>query len=181
MFQDEETTKNEPRYIKKKKFVFISPFERYKRVIPMVAQEEAQERERQKRKEENRLIEKKKQEEDLTESKNRVYEHFKQVSQIATDENATKSSKKKPPVPLSQHQGRKRMRDSNINKEDEIRERTNDNLLTPAPLLQTRRIHRSKEESRDGEPLIEEQKVQECLARRIQDEVKNTDAVKSMR
>lgn len=181
MFQDEETTKNEPRYIKKKKSVFISPFERYKRVIPMVAQEEAQERERQKRQEENRLIEKKIQEEDLAESKNRVYEHFKQVSQIANEENATKSSKKKPPVPLSQQQGRKRMRDSNINKEDEIREKANDNdLLTPAPLLQTRRIHKPNEESRDGKPSIEEQKVQECLAR-IQDDVKDADVVKSMR
>lgn len=113
---------------KKKKFVFVSPFERYKRVIPMIAEEEARERERQREEEEKRLNELKKKEKDLEESKNRVYEHFKQVSQIVAGENVSKSPRKSSQIPLSQMSARKRKRDSNINKQhDTQREKAEDN------------------------------------------------------
>ncbi|XP_076278935.1 exosome component Rrp6 isoform X2 [Lasioglossum baleicum] len=167
--EDEETTKDEQQNMKKKKFVFVSPFERYKRVIPMIAQEEAQERERQKQAEENRLNKEKKDDEEIVESKNRVYELFKQVSQIVKGEN----SKKPSPVSLGQMQGRKRKRDSNIKKEDDTQEKANDSLLTPAPLS-------IKKVSNNETPSTEEQKVQECLAR-IQGQDEDEEKIKSLR
>ncbi|KZC08697.1 Exosome component 10 [Dufourea novaeangliae] len=45
----------EQQNVRKKKFVFVSPFEQYKRVIPMVAQQEAWERERQKQKRDSNI------------------------------------------------------------------------------------------------------------------------------
>ncbi|XP_076643110.1 exosome component Rrp6 [Halictus rubicundus] len=167
--EDEDTTKNGEQNMKKKKFVFVSPFERYKRVLPMIAQEEAQERERQKQEEENRSNNTKKDDEsEIVESKNRVYEHFKQVSQMA------KGEKKKPsPLSLGQMQGRKRKRDSNIKKGDDTQEKANDSLLTPAPLL-------VKKASNDEASLVEEQKVQECLAR-IQGQAEDEEKIKSLR
>ncbi|XP_017890648.2 exosome component 10 [Ceratina calcarata] len=121
VFDDSSTSENEDEDRKstgKKKFVFVSPFERYKRVIPMVAEEESRERERQKQEEEraNKLTETESQGEDrelkekdteLEESKNRVHEHFKKVAK-----------RKLFQTPLSQMEGRKKKRDSNINKQE---------------------------------------------------------------
>ncbi|XP_078050895.1 exosome component Rrp6 [Augochlora pura] len=163
--EDEESAKDDQQIIEKKKFVFVSPFERYKRVIPMVALEEEQEREKQKQQEESRPTEIEKQEE-IVESKNRVYEHFKQVT-------AREKPKKTAPVSLCQLQGRKRKRDSNIKKGAETREKEDDSLLTPAPSL-------AKDESDDVTLLTEEQKVEECLAR-IRDQGEVNETIKPIR
>ncbi|XP_076231525.1 exosome component Rrp6 [Calliopsis andreniformis] len=166
---EDEEMEGEQKNIKKKKFIFISPFERYKRVIPMVAEEEARERERQKQEEEARLTKVKKEEEEIAESKNRVFEHFKQVAQGAEGV-ATTPPRKPLQTPLSQMQGRKRKRDSNIIKQEETQEKSNDSLLTPAPSLETKITQGIKRELDDDECVIIEQ-----------NEVSNNDAIKSIR
>ncbi|CAL7952505.1 unnamed protein product [Xylocopa violacea] len=118
--EDEEMEKDERKDDTGKRFVFVSPFERYKRVIPMIAEEEARERERQE--EENRLNDAEIEKEDIAESKKKVHEHFKQVSQTMAKEKVTARSKKSSKISLSQMQGRKRKRDANIGKEDETKE-----------------------------------------------------------
>lgn len=177
--EDEGTTKDGRKNVGKKKFVFVSPFERYKRVIPMIAEEEARERERQKQ-EEDRGNKLKIEEREIIESKKKVYEHFKQLTQARVEGMLTKPSKKPSQIPLGQMQGRKRTRESNISKQDEKREKTNDNLLTPIPSLTTKIAQRLKGEPDGVERLIEEQKKQESLTR-IQEQVPDDDTVNSMR
>ncbi|KAK2581222.1 hypothetical protein KPH14_008020 [Odynerus spinipes] len=46
--EDEESMLNKTEHDKKKRFLFISPFERYKRVIPVVAEQEEQDRQEKK-------------------------------------------------------------------------------------------------------------------------------------
>ena len=160
---------------KKKKFVFVSPFERYKRVIPMIAEEEAREREKQKEEEENRLNELKKKEKELEESKNRVYEHFKQVSQTVAGDSISKSPRKSSQVPLSQMSGRKRKRDSNINKQDDTqKEKVEDNSLNLTP-LETRISYYEKQESNESEHLREESLTQS------QKQIPNNETVNLLR
>ncbi|KAG7214177.1 hypothetical protein KM043_001523 [Ampulex compressa] len=118
--------------IRRKKFIFVSPFERYKRVIPMVAEQEAQEREQRQRFEEEARLkrlegkekeekEEEEEEEDdaIARSKGRVYEHFKAVSRSASgqaDSQASESPsrKKAEQVALREMHGRKRKRDASI-------------------------------------------------------------------
>ncbi|XP_076753947.1 exosome component Rrp6 [Xylocopa sonorina] len=118
--ENEEIEKDELKDNTDKKFVFVSPFERYKRVIPMIAEEEARERERQE--EENRLNNAEIEKEDIAESKKNVHEHFKQVSEMMAKGKVATRSKKSSQISLSQMQGRKRKRDANINKQDETKE-----------------------------------------------------------
>lgn len=142
----------------------------------MIAEQEAQEREKQKQ-EENRL----KKEIEIVESKNRVYQHFKQVSQMITGKNESELSKKPSQTPLSQMPGRKRKRDSNINKQDEVQEeKTNDNLSTPVPILETRIIQDLKKDVSEVEYLKEEQNVQESVTKK-QKQIPNNETMNLLR
>lgn len=151
----------------KKRFVFVSPFERYKRVIPMIAEQEAEERERLRQEEENRSNELKKKEDETAESKNRVYEHFKRVSQMVTEESVSDLPKKPSQIPLSQMSGRKRKRDSNINKQDEVQDKKiKDDLSNPTPTLKTKTTQYVRQESDETfERLSEEQNVPESITK----------------
>lgn len=174
--EDEEMEKNEQKVPgKKKKFVFVSPFERYKRVIPMIAEEEAREREKQREEEENRLNELKKKEKELEESKNRVYEHFKQVSQIAAGDSISKLPRKSSQVPLSQMSGRKKKRDSNINKQDDTQKETVEDNSLNLITLETRNSYREKQESNETEDLREESITQN------QKQIANNETVNLLR
>lgn len=143
----------------------------------MIAEQEAQEREKQKQEEENRL----KKEIEIVESKNRVYQHFKQVSQMITGKNESELSKKPSQTPLSQMPGRKRKRDSNINKQDEVQEeKTNDNLSTPVPILETRIIQDLKKDVSEVEYLKKEQNVQESVTKK-QKQIPNNETMNLLR
>lgn len=143
----------------------------------MIAEQEAQEREKQKQEEENRL----KKEIEIVESKNRVYQHFKQVSQMITGKNESELSKKPSQTPLSQMPGRKRKRDSNINKQDEVQEeKTNDNLSTPVPILETIIIQDLKKDVSEVEYLKEEQNVQESVTKK-QKQIPNNETMNLLR
>lgn len=82
-----------------KRVPFVSPFERYKRVMPMIAEHEAEERERRskEKKKEHKLTNSEK-----TESMNRVYEYFKLHVENKSDVEANIN------VPLSQMHSKKR-------------------------------------------------------------------------
>lgn len=147
----------------------------------MIAEQEAQEREKEKQEEENRLNKLKKEETEIVESKNRVYEHFKQVSQMITGKNESELSKRPSQTPLSQMPGRKRKRDSNINKQDEVQEeKTNDNLSTPVPILETRIIQDLKKDINEVEHLKEEQNVQESGTKK-QKQIPNNETMNLLR
>lgn len=147
----------------------------------MIAEQEAQEREKEKQEEENRLNKLKKEETEIVESKNRVYEHFKQVSQMIIGKNESELSKKPSQTPLSQMPGRKRKRDSNINKQDEVQEeKTNDNLSTPVPILETRIIQDLKKDINEVEHLKEEQNVQESGTKK-QKQIPNNETMNLLR
>ncbi|RLU22965.1 hypothetical protein DMN91_005243 [Ooceraea biroi] len=159
-----------------KKAIFVSPFMRYKRVIPMVADQEAKEREKELKKEveEQRLNEGVSEEciskNEIDESKERVYEHFKQISQTVTtdDQASSKKKKKNAKLTLGQMHGRKRKRESDIAKAHENQERDNSEFSTPRPSLDTRIVHMSKKAKQDIQQAIEERKVQQSLVQ-IQD------------
>ncbi|KAL0126496.1 hypothetical protein PUN28_005095 [Cardiocondyla obscurior] len=97
--EDELESENSNR--KKKKTIFISPYMRYKCVIPMVINEEAKEREKQKKeeeKEENLTVRTEVDrinDDEINESINRVHEHFKKVTQINTQVEVPSKKKKK--------------------------------------------------------------------------------------
>lgn len=155
---------------------------RYKRVIPMVADEEAKEREKQlkKEEEEKRLSEEVGEEckesvskVEINESKDRVYEHFKQISQtIIMDNQALPEEKKKKPkqLILGQMHGRKRKRGSNIAKEHKNQDDSSNTskFSTPIPSLDTRVVHMSNNAKRKARQAIEERKLQQNLVQ-IQD------------
>lgn len=164
--EDEEAETDEQESNRKKRFLFVSPFERYKRVIPMIAEQEAQEREKLRQEEENRLNEVKSKEDEIAESKNRIYEHFKRVSQMATEGSVSVLPKKPSQTPLSQMSGRKRKRDSNINKQDEVQDKKiKDDLSNPTPMLETKTTQYAKQESDEIELLSEEQNVPESITK----------------
>lgn len=164
--QDEEAETDEQESNRKKRFLFVSPFERYKRVIPMIAEQEAQEREKLRQEEENRLNKLKSKEDEIAESKNRIYEHFKRVSQMATEGSVSVLPKKPSQTPLSQMSGRKRKRDSNINKQDEVQDKKiKDDLSNPTPMLETKTTQYAKQESDEIELLSEEQNVPESITK----------------
>ena len=179
--ENEETEMDEQGGNRKKRFLFVSPFERYKRVIPMIAEQEAQERERLRQEEENRLNELKRKEDEVAESKKRVYEHFKRVSQIATEGSVSDLPKKPSQMPLSQMSGRKRKRDSNINKQDEVQDKKNkDDLSNPTPMLETKTTRYVKQESDEIERLSEERNIAESITKsRIQ--ASNNESINAIR
>ncbi|EFN88225.1 Exosome component 10 [Harpegnathos saltator] len=171
-----------------KKPKFMSPFQRYKCVIPMIVELEAKERERQKEEEAKRLNEtvtkKNLKQTEIDESKSRVYEHFKHVSHSSsevqdevqgeiqggvqsgvqnTSKKNKKNKKKKSMVILGEMHGKKRKRESDITREN-TSQKQNDNFCTPMPSLDTRIIHISKKAKREMQRTIEERKVQENFA-----------------
>ncbi|XP_071875872.1 exosome component Rrp6 [Bombus fervidus] len=179
--ENEEAEMDEQEGNRKKRFLFVSPFERYKRVIPMIAEQEAQERERLRQEEENRLNELKRKEDEMEESKNRVYEHFKRVSQIVTEGSVSDLPKKPSQMPLSQMSGRKRKRDSNINKQDEVQDKKiKDDLSNPTPMLETKTTRYVKQESDEIERLSEEQNVPESITK-IRKQPSNNETINSLR
>lgn len=160
----------------------------------MIAELETKEQERQcKEEEEKRLSETAKHENmgqtEIDESKDRVYEHFKQISQSPSEEvhlsqvnmpkkNKKKKKNKKHGVILSKMAGKKRKRESDIAREDAGQQATSDNnFCTPVPSLNTRIVHTSKKRKQEIQRAIEERKVQENIA-----QVKgNQNQPKSMR
>lgn len=123
----------------KKKNIFISPYMRYKCVIPMVVHHEMKERERQQKEEEKHsttsIEEEHIDETEINESKGRVYEHFKQISQTmnTTLETCKKKKKKKTckPLSLSEMKGKKRKRESDI--KNEIQKKSNNDDFSASP------------------------------------------------
>lgn len=167
-----------------KKNVFISPFKRYKCVIPMVAEQEAKEREIQQKKEEEKSLKETVEDvslgqKEIEESISRVQEHYRQVTQTLNTETQTlnaetqtsskkkKKKKKKNKNPmlqlLSQMQGKKRKRESNIAKGSENAEKGNDTFFTPTPSLDTRIVHMPKKVRLEMNNMKEERKLQETL------------------
>lgn len=168
--QDEESAESSPRK-SKRRTPFVSPFERYKRVLPMVAAEEAKEKEKREKEEAERLKRLEDTEKEITESKNRVYEHFKQVSTTVTspvgaqgpnnvDPQQPDQSKKQKPVykPLSAMQGRKRKRQSNYAEVDAEPVPPEIDLSTPVPLLGNRTPRNQKQTKREKEPYTRNRK-----------------------
>ncbi|XP_058793468.1 exosome component 10 isoform X2 [Phymastichus coffea] len=78
---EDEIVEMQVNNVKKKKLIFISPFERYKRVQPMVAEEEKLEREKQEKEEAERLKQLQKTQEETSASISRVHDHFLKVVQ----------------------------------------------------------------------------------------------------
>lgn len=155
--------------------------------MPMVVDQEAKEREKQlkKEEEENRLTEQASEEGvskgEINESKDRVYDHFKQVSQtITTDDQATSKRKKKPAdLILGQMHGRKRKRESNITKSYKYEEKdSTSELSTPTPSLDTRIAQVPKKIKAEAREAIEDNEIQQSLAQ-VQDD--NKPEVTSMR
>lgn len=161
---------------------------RYKCVIPMVMDEEAKQREQRqkiatdKEKEEEVSIVKIEDEyvneAEINESKNRVHQHFKQVTQINKQvEIPPKQKKKSKQLILNQIQDRKRKRECDSGNKKWKKNDSNDfSMTTPTPYLDTGIVHVSKKAK---QKVIEERKVQEDLAQ-IQDD-NNSEAVKSIR
>lgn len=112
---------------KKKKFIFISPFERYKRVIPVVAEQEEQERQKQEEEEEKKLNKLKIDDTSSTTSKTAQ----KSLPNQATSDQS--SSRRKNKIFSISLPGRKRKRDLSLR--DSSDERSGSNLSTPVPSL----------------------------------------------
>lgn len=167
-----------------KKPKFVSPYQRYKCVIPVIVEMEAQEQEVQQKKEEEKRLSETVQDlnvnqVEIDESKERVYEHFKQVVQASSEviqdtynvaiqgtlKKKKKKKKKKSEVILGQMQGKKRKRESDIAKESATREKGTNNYCTPAPSLNNRILHIPKKMKRKMQSTVEQQRVQETLAR----------------
>ncbi|XP_011647610.1 exosome component 10 [Pogonomyrmex barbatus] len=188
--QDEEIKSNEEK--DKKKAIFISPFMRYKCVIPMIVDQEARDREIQQKKEKQEKGEESStvkiadsyiNEAEINESKNRVYQHFKQVSQLKNTEEVTSSKKKKKKskhLVLNQMHDRKRKRESDIG--NEYREKNDDNDFSiPTPCLDNETMHMSKKAKRRAkQEAIQKQKMQENFVGKIQSD-NNSETVKTMR
>lgn len=142
---------------------------RYKCVIPMVMDQEAKEREIEKKKEEKE----KKEEESLTkdkcineaeidESKSRVYQHFKQISQTNKQvESMPKKKKKSNQLTLSQIRGKKRKKQFDIGNE---KRRNDSDFSTPTPNFNAGSVQVSKKAKRETREAIEERKVQDSHA-----------------
>lgn len=181
LFQDERTDETEVR-----KHVFISPFKRYKCVIPVIAEQEAEERKKQEKEEEEKQTNETDKKEnieqaEINESINRVHEHYMQISQSLSkeDQSFSKKKKKKSKLLLGQMHGRKRKRESDIAKDNENQERSDDSLSTPTPSLNAKIVHMSKNAKQEMQNAIEEQKLQETLAQVQED--RNTKQIKSIR
>lgn len=159
-----------------KKPKFVSPFQRYKCVIPMIVEMEAREREKQQKEEEEEkhlagiVTDLNVDQVEIDESKARVHEHFKQVSQSSsqTVQSTSKKNKKKrkrnSEVVLGQMHGKKRKKESNIAKESASQERSDNNFCTPTPSLNTRIMHIPRKMRQKMQSAIEEQRVQKTFA-----------------
>lgn len=112
---------------KKKKFIFISPFERYKRVIPVVAEQEEQERQKQEEEEEKRLNKLKVEDTPSTTCKTA---QKSLPNQATSDQSSNRRKKKIFSISLP---GRKRKRDLSVR--DSSDERSGNDLSTPVPSL----------------------------------------------
>lgn len=160
---------------------------RYKCVMPMIVEQEAQERERQRKKGEEKKEEDEEEEEErstvkvegnmdaeIDESKKRIYEHFKHISQAANETIAKKKKKKSTNLVLGQMHGRKRKRESEIGR----RETSDDSefsVPTPSPDVQIAR--RSKKIKK--ETIVKQKIKQETLAQAPS--ASDTENIKSIR
>ncbi|XP_014474435.1 PREDICTED: exosome component 10 [Dinoponera quadriceps] len=194
-----DTSEDETENIKKP--IFVSPFQRYKCVIPMIVELEAKELERQRKEEEEKRrggdaaaeetnVESLDQAE-ISESKGRVYEHFKQVSQSSNEEvqgvfqKKKKKKKKKKKngnteILLGQMHGRKRKRESGIARESVSQDRSDHHdFCTPAPSLDAKIRHMPKKMRQEMRNAAEEQRVRENLAQ-VQGD-RNTQAIQPIR
>ncbi|XP_018397986.1 PREDICTED: exosome component 10 [Cyphomyrmex costatus] len=163
----------------KKKIIFISPFMRYRCVIPMVIDQEAKEREetakeREETEKEERLTmeiqDKYVNEVEINESKNRVHEHFKQII----------NNKK-----ALQTHTKKRKREFHIGNESRKRNDGND-FSTSTSHLNDKTVHVSKKAKQKTLDVTEERKLQESLVQvqsnsRIQSNNRNSVTIKSIR
>lgn len=163
---------------------------RYKCVIPMVIDQEAKEHEKQQKKMEK---EKEKEEEhsttkieneyvneaEINESKNRVHEHFKQISQINKQmEIPLKKKKKSKQLILNQIHGGKRKREFNIKNENP--DKNNDDFSTMSTsYLNPGTVQASKKIKQEAQKAIEERKMQESF-KQVQSG-NNSETVKSIR
>lgn len=187
LFQDEETKGGKKE--DKRKTVFISPFMRYKCVIPMIMDQEAKEREKREQKKEEKEEESSAvksvkdeciNEAEINESKNRVYEHFKQMSQTnKRAEIPPKKKKRSNQFILSQIHGRKRKREFDIKNENRKKD-DNEDFSAPTSCSNAGTAHVSKKAKRETQETIEERKVQENLAQ-VQGDNKLSETIKSIR
>lgn len=186
LFQDEATKGGEKE--DKRKTVFISPFMRYKCVIPMIMDQEAKEREKREQKKEEKEEESSAvkikdeciNEAEINESKNRVYEHFKHMSQTnKRAEIPPKKKKRSNQFILSQIHGRKRKREFDIKNENRKKD-DNEDFSAPTSCLNAETAHVSKKAKRETQETIEERKVQENLAQ-VQGDNKLSETIKSIR
>ncbi|XP_047361979.1 exosome component 10 [Vespa velutina] len=125
--ENEQSTSNEMEQNRKKKFIFISPFERYKRVIPVIAKQEEQDRQKQEKEEEERL------------NKSKIEDTpsptFKTDQKSLPDQTTSgqSSCRRKNKIFSLCLPGRKRKR--NLSVRDSSDERSDSNLSTPIPSL----------------------------------------------
>ncbi|XP_018374950.1 PREDICTED: exosome component 10 [Trachymyrmex cornetzi] len=183
--EDEETkgSKNG----NKKKIIFISPFMRYRCVIPMVMDQEAKEREEQQKKEETEKEEErltmKSQDEcineaEINESKNRVYEHFKQMSQKNVQaEVQLKKKKKSERITLNQLLKRRQRKRKFDTGNESQKKNDGNNFSTSTSHLNVETVHMSKK-AKQRTLEIKEQKLQQSFAQVQSD---NRNSVTSIR
>ncbi|KAF7387989.1 hypothetical protein HZH66_010756 [Vespula vulgaris] len=128
--EGEQSTSNEMEHNRKKKFIFISPFERYKRVMPMIAEQEKQDRQKQDEEEEERLNKLK-----IKDASSSIFKTGQKSlsDQTTSDQSSSLKKNQNFSIPLKQMPGRKRKRDSSVR--DSSDERSDSNLSTPIPSL----------------------------------------------
>ncbi|XP_015601250.1 exosome component 10 [Cephus cinctus] len=163
--EDEDNTLSRMEILKKMKTLFVSPFERYKRVIPMVAAQEAKEREQQEKEETERLNKEQKEKQETNESINRVHDHFKEISRVVETQVKTEAkSPKNKHTPLAQMRNRKRKRQSSVDETNDVPEKSHEDLSSPVPSLDAKVVQGVKrkidpeeleQERQDGQNLIE--------------------------
>ncbi|XP_018049348.1 PREDICTED: exosome component 10 isoform X2 [Atta colombica] len=183
--EDEET--KDSKNGNKKKIIFISPFMRYRCVIPMVMDQEAKEREKEQQKKEETEKEEKTlksqneciNEAEINESKNRVYEHFKQMSQKNIQAEVQLKKKKKSDNIFLNLTRRQRKRKFDTGNESQRKNDAND-FSTSTSHLNSETIHVSKKAKQKTLKVIEEQKLQESLAQ-VQSDNRNSVTIKSIR
>lgn len=78
---EEENRESKSNSKKTKRLIFVSPFERYKKVQPFVFEQEKKEREEKEKEEAERKKELEKSQKETEASISRVYDHFKEVAQ----------------------------------------------------------------------------------------------------
>lgn len=124
------------RILREKKTMFVSPFERYKRVMPMVAAQEEEDRKNQEKEEAERSRVAQQEEERTAKSIERVHEHFKIVAENVSGGNSNTPSESRVPkvqLPLSQMHGRKRKRQSDAMDSMDYGDVSKYDVSTPRP------------------------------------------------